>query len=124
MRWLFILVVVGCADDTGHAPVARIGATPRAIPDHDSFQTEVILDGSGSADPIDDPDHNGALRYRWDITNDDVRVVSGSTTSARLTVRLRGGHPVTVRLTVVDADGQESTARLQLQLTVTGAKPE
>jgi hypothetical protein len=111
-------VLVGCVSDSSHAPVARIEATPRAIPFHDSFQTDVVLDGSASADPIDDPDGTLPLKYQWEIVGDEARVQSGSMTSSKLTVRLLGDHPATVRLTVTDADGDESTARLQTQVTV------
>jgi hypothetical protein len=111
-------IFAACADDSSHAPVARITATPRAIPLHDSFQTDVVLDGSASADPIDDPDGTMPLAYQWEITGDEVRVMTGTMTSPKLTVRLLGDHPATVRLTITDSTGDSSTARLQTQVTV------
>jgi hypothetical protein len=110
--------VLGCSAEVGRTPVARITATPRAIPELDSFQTDVVLDGSASADPIDDPEGLRPLAYAWRITGDDHRVVAGRLTDPVLTIRLFGAHPATVLLTVTDEDGQSSTARLQLQLTV------
>jgi hypothetical protein len=115
---LLPLMLVACGTDVGHAPVARISASPRAIPEQDSFQTQVTLDGSASADPIDDPDGDRPLSYAWEITGDDLRIVRGRTTEPELTITLFGAHPATVRLTVEDEDGRTSTARLQLQLTV------
>lgn len=98
--------------------MARIAAAPRAIPEHDSFQTDVTLDGSASADPIDDPEAMRPLAYQWEISGDDVRVEAGSSMAPKLTIRLFGAHPATVKLTVTDEDGQSSTTRYQLQLTV------
>ena len=102
----------------GHAPVARVTASPRAIPERDSYQTDVVLDGTASADPIDDPDRERPLAYQWEISGDDVRIVAGRSTTGKMTIRLFGAHPATVKLTVTDEDGQSSTTRYQLQLTV------
>jgi hypothetical protein len=115
---LAFAALAACADESSHAPVARIAATPRAIAQHDDFQTDVVLDGTASTDPIDDPDGTRPLAYRWEITNDDVELRAGSLASPKITVRLLGDHPATVRLTVTDAAGQAATARLQLQLTI------
>jgi hypothetical protein len=115
--WLGLAALLAaCEVEPGHAPVARIAATPLAVLENDNFQTEVVLDGSASADPIDDPD--ATLDYRWEIGNDEVRVVDGALTSSRVTVTFFGARPPTVRLTVTDDDGRTSTARLQLQLTL------
>ncbi len=107
-----------CTVEPGHPPVARISASPRAIPEDDSYQTDVLLDGSASADPVDDPEGKRPLRYSWEIVGDDHRVVGGGPSEPRLTIRLFGAHPATVLLTVEDEDGDSATARLQLQLTV------
>jgi hypothetical protein len=107
-----------CTTENGHAPVARIDTTPNAIPEHDDFQTDVVLDGTGSADPIDDPDGGLSLTYTWDISGDDVRIQQGTVTSSRLTVRFAGARPPTIRLTVTDQTGLSGTARVQLQLTI------
>ena len=115
----FWVLTCGCSAEPGHAPIARPTASPRAIPERDSYQTDVVLDGSASADPIDDPTAKRPLEYRWEIVGDDHRVTVGRTDLPKLTVRLFGAHPATVLLSVTDEDGQSSTARLQLQLTVT-----
>jgi hypothetical protein len=117
---LAILVLSGaaCTQAPGHPPVARVTATPKAIPEHDDFQTDVMLDGSASADPIDDPTGASPLRYEWAFTNDEAHVVSGTTSDAKLTVRWNGMRPGTVHLTVTDIDDQSSTALYQMQLTI------
>jgi hypothetical protein len=114
------LVVMCACDETssGYPPVARIGATPRAIPENDAFNTPVVLDASASADPIDDPQATRPLGYRWTIVGDDFRVQDGSLSQSKVTVTFIGDHPATIRLTVTDADGLSSTAQEQLQLTL------
>jgi hypothetical protein len=103
----------------GHAPVARIKAEPRAIPQADDFHTDVVLDGTESSDPIDDPDGGLSLTYQWEIGGDAMQLAAGSTTSPVLTARFQGIRPATIRLTVMDQSGQTGTARFQLGLTVT-----
>src|SRR5262245_18086327 len=104
-RALLLLACIGCTSAVGHAPVARIAASPRAIPERDSYQTDVALDGSGSADPIDDPDATRAIVYDWEISGDDARIASGARNQPRLVVRFFGAHPATIHLTVTDEDG-------------------
>ena len=117
--WLgLIALLAACEAEPGHAPVARIAATPVAVLENDNFQTEVVLDGAASADPIDDPAGEGSLGYQRQIENDEYRVADGSLTGERVTVTFFGARPPTVRLTVTDDDGRSSTARLQLQLTL------
>jgi len=120
VRLLLVPVVLAwaCTNEVGHAPVARIDITPRAIPEHDDFQTDVLLDGTGSADPIDDPDGGLPLTYTWEIGGDEARIQQGTATSSRLTVRFLGARPATIRLTVTDQTGLSGTARVQLQLTI------
>jgi hypothetical protein len=117
-RAFLLLLLVSCTEPGGHAPVARIDALPRALPEHDNYQTDIVLDGRASADPLDDPDGTAPLAYIWEITNDDYEVFEGDEDEAVLTVRFLGTRPPSVRLTVMDEDGQQSTARLQLQLTL------
>ncbi len=116
--WLLLAFLGACTTETGHAPVARIDVTPNAIPERDDFQTDVVLDGTGSADPIDDPDGGLPLTYTWDIGGDAVRVEQGTVTTSRLTVRFQGARPATIRLTVTDVTGLAGTARVQLRLTI------
>jgi hypothetical protein len=113
------LVVAGCAVEDGRPPLARIDLAPAAIPENDGFQTAVTLDGTASADPIDDPDGSARLGFRWEIVGDEVRFEPGSrTTDPAPVVRFRGDRPATIRLTVTDADGLDSTATAYMQLTV------
>ena len=111
--------LAGCAIEPGHPPVARIEADPGTIPEHDGFETVVILDGTESADPVDDPDGTAGLGYAWTITGDEFRFESGDASSPAPQVRFRGETPATIELTVTDAEGDENTASVQLQLTVT-----
>jgi len=120
------LAVVGCfalwgctSEEKGHAPVARIKADPRAIPEADDFHTDVVVDGTESADPIDDPDGGLPLTYQWEISGDAMQLSAGSATSSTFTGRFQGIRPATIRLTVTDQSGQTGTARFQLGLTVT-----
>ena len=114
---LTCLAACGNTND-GDPPVARIGATPRAIPEGDTFQTPVTLDASASADPIDDPSGARPLSFRWTIIGDEYRLQDGALTDAKVTLTLVGDRPATVQLTVTDEDGNSSTAQEQLQLTV------
>ena len=115
---LAVLVLAACGVEPGHAPVARISAAPRAILENDGFRTDVVLDGSGSEDPVDDPDNTEPLEYLWTVENDEFRVEDGSLTSPRVTLRFLGERPATVRLTVTDPDGKSAIARTQMQLTI------
>jgi hypothetical protein len=116
--WFLALILAACGVEPGHAPVARISAAPRAILENDGFRTDVVLDGSASEDPVDDPENSEPLDYLWTVENDEFRVEDGSLSSARVTLRLLGARPATVRLTVTDGDGKAATARTQLQLTI------
>jgi hypothetical protein len=116
---LVIAAATACSATEGHPPVARIIAEPQAIPERDEFQTDVVLDGSTSSDPIDDPDAARPLAYEWSFTNDDAELQPGSGAFEPIvTVRFRGARPPTIRLTVTDEDGQATTVTRQLQLTV------
>lgn len=109
----------GCTLDDARPPIARIDVTPAAIPENDDFQTEVVLDASRSADPIDDPDGSEALEVRWEIVGDEARFASGDDeTDPTPTLTFRGDQPATILLTVTDGDGLEATAVEHLQLTV------
>src|SRR5262245_16669263 len=91
------LAVVGCfllcgcsSEESEHAPIARITAQPRAIPQGDDYMTDVVLDGSESSDPIDDPDGGLPLTYLWEVSGDGMRLQGGSTTSPSFTARFQG----------------------------------
>ena len=115
----FVLAAASACDaPIGHPPIARISLTPGAIPAHDEFQTAVTLDGTASADPIDDPAGARPLTYQWDIVDDDSRFDTGSATTKAPVVRFRGERPPTITLTVTDEDGNASSATKDLQLTV------
>jgi hypothetical protein len=107
-----------CTPEEGHPPVARIEASPGVIPENDGFQTPVTLDGSGSADPLDDPEGQRPLEFVWDIRSDEFRFDTGSRTSASPVVSFRGDRPAIIDLTVTDEDGQSSTVTYTLTLTV------
>lgn len=110
--------VTGCTEPEGRPPLARIELSPEAIPENDGFQTAVILDGTTSADPVDDPDGSSRLELVWEIDGDEHRFDDGDETSAMPTLRFRGDRPATIQLTVTDPDGLSATATARLQLTV------
>jgi hypothetical protein len=117
---LVALVPLGCVPvDDGRPPLARIDIVPAAIPENDGFETAVTLDGTMSADPIDDPDGSDRLDFRWEILGDEVRFEAGSDESDPApVVRFRGDRPATVRLTVTDGDGLDASTTAYVQLTV------
>ncbi|MBK9034302.1 MAG: hypothetical protein IPL61_24065 [Myxococcales bacterium] len=115
---LATVALAACTGDAGHPPLARIELTPETILENDGFQTEVTLDATTSADPIDDPTGAAPLTFAWDILDDEHRYERGRATSAAPVVRFRGDRPATIVLTVTDADGATATATAHLQLTV------
>lgn len=114
-----LLAAAGCAEVEGRPPLARIDLVPAAIPENDNFQTAVTLDGSRSADPVDDPGTTTRLSYRWTIEGDEARFAAGSDASdVAPVVTFRGQRPATIVLTVTDRDGLDASATAYLQLTV------
>jgi hypothetical protein len=118
--FLWCLFVAGACDTPiGHPPIARITLAPSAIPAHDNFQTAVTLDGSESADPIDDPAGTEKLTYAWTITDAAYRLAQGSTERAEKPMVTFGGErPATITLTVTDPDGNDDSATKYLELSV------
>ena len=108
-----------CEIEEGRPPIARIELDPEAIPEHDGCETVVTLDGTMSADPVDDPEATEALRYHWEILGDDFDFEPGSgEDDSAPAVRFRGDRPPSITLTVTDVDGLDSTVTTYLQLTV------
>lgn len=123
MRRLTILLAVfagatACTLDDGRPPLARIEITPPAIVENDGFQTAVTLDGTASADPLDDPDGSSRLTFSWEILDDEFRFEGSRANSPAPMVRFRGDRPAVIVLTVTDIDGLEATAVDHVQLTV------
>jgi len=115
---LWILSLTACALDDGRPPLARIAISPPSIVENDGYQTAVTLDGTASADPLDDPGGQVPLTYAWQIIDDEFRFEGSRATSPTPMIRLRGDRPATVILTVTDRDGLEATATEHVQLTV------
>jgi len=121
MAWGVAALLGGaaCTTPDGRPPLARITLSPEAILANDEFQTAVTLDGTRSADTIDDPEGKGALSYAWRIEGDEYRLDAGSSeTAPTLVVRFRGDRPATIELTVADEDGLDAIAVARLRLTV------
>lgn len=115
---LFVAAATGCTLDAGRPPLARIEITPPAIGENDGYQTPVTLDGTASADPLDDPGGTARLTFAWEIIDDEYRFEGSRANSPAPTVRFFGNRPATIVLTVTDEDGLEATAVDHLQLTV------
>ncbi len=121
MRRLTILTFLGatgCTLGDGRPPLARIAIEPAAIVENDGFQTAVTLDGTASADPLDDPDGTQALDFGWEVIDDEFRFEGSRATSPAPVILLRGDRPATIVLTVTDEDGLSATAVDHVQLTV------
>lgn len=123
MGRLTVLIVLAatvsaCAFEDGRPPLARIRISPPAILENDGYQTLVTLDGTASADPLDDPAGEARLTYTWAILDDEHRFEDSRATSPSPTVRFRGDRPATIVLTVNDGDGDEAVAVDHVQLTV------
>jgi hypothetical protein len=99
----------GCGGQAGHPPIARISLSPAYVPLGDAYSTDVVLDGSGSSDPVDDPNGVQPLLYQW-IVDDDHAPIAPSPSVARVTVRIAGDHPVRVTLTVTDGSDDKTSA--------------
>ncbi len=76
-----------------------------------------MLDGSASADDVDDPAHVQPLLYEW-VVDDAQSQILPSATEAKATVRVAGMHPVTVHLTVADGDDVKTTTSAQIGVTL------
>ena len=110
-------LLVACSEDTGHPPVARIAAMPTYIPQNDGFQTAIALDGTGSADEVDDPTATRPLTYSWTVGG-DYKLQDGDLGSAKVTILLKGDRPVPVTLSVTDAD-DHLTAKSTVMIGIT-----
>ena len=119
-----MLAITGCALDDARPPLARISITPAAILENDGYQTAVVLDGTASADPLDDPGGQLPLTYAWEILDDESRFEDSRATSPSPTIRLRGDRPATIVLTVTDRDGLEAVAVDHVQLPVRLSRAE
>ncbi|MBE7452384.1 MAG: hypothetical protein HS111_26935 [Kofleriaceae bacterium] len=115
---ILTLLLAGCTPDDGRPPLARIDLSPPAILENDGYQTAVTLDGTASADPLDDPDGARPLTFAWQILDDEHRFEGSRPTSPAPVVRMRGDRPATIVLTVTDADGLSATTVARMQLTV------
>lgn len=110
------IACAGCADSSGHAPTARILITPGYVVHNDDFQTDVVLDATASRDDLDDPHNATPLLYDWTVADPGARIAP-DLNSAKITVRIDGSRPVTVRLAVSDG-ALEGHAMAQIGLTL------
>ena len=91
---------------------------PTYIPQNDAFQTAIALDGSGSADEVDDPKATHPLNYSWSVGG-DFKIQDGDLGAAKVTILLKGDRPVPVTLSVTDGDDHltaKSTVMIGLTL--------
>jgi hypothetical protein len=87
------------------------------VPLGDGYQTDIVLDGTASADEVDDPAHVQPLLYAW-VVDDPKSELQPSATVAKVTVRVAGAHPTTVHLAVADGDDVKTTATAQIGVTL------
>jgi hypothetical protein len=111
------LGLVACSSETGHLPIARISVDPAYVPLGDGYATDVVLDGSGSSDPVDDPNGAQPLLYQW-VVDDDHATILPDARAARVTVRIAGDHPVRVTLTIADGSDDKTSASAIIGVTV------
>jgi hypothetical protein len=107
-----IVLLCACSDEIGRPPVARVTvcvmtstsacASPY-IPTNDTFTTPILVDGSTSADEVDDPNATRPLEYHWTIGG-DYKIKEGTLDSSKFTMLLKGDRPVPVTLSATDTD--------------------
>jgi hypothetical protein len=115
VAWL--LLAAGCAAKGDHPPTARINVTPSHVPVDDNYTTEVLLDGSGSRDDVDDPLAVRPLLYEWRV-EDPKAFISPDAFSPQVAVKIAGTRPVTVRLTIADGSNTKTTVTAQIGVTL------
>jgi hypothetical protein len=115
---VLLTAFMGCAAPSqGHPPIARITVAPAYIPLGDDYRTDVTLDGTASRDDVDDANNRQPLLYAWEV-EDEYAAPAPHAEAAKVTVRVAGTHPVTVRLTVADGDNVKTTVSAQIGVTV------
>jgi hypothetical protein len=107
----------GCGGAPGHPPIARISVSPAYVPLGDGYATDVVLDGSASSDPVDDPNGIQPLLYQW-VVDDDHAPIAPAPTVAVVTTRIAGDHPVRVTLTVTDGSDDKTSAIATIGVTL------
>jgi hypothetical protein len=114
----FSSLALAACTDLGHPPTARLTASPAYLMVNDNYATDVVLDGSGSRDDVDDPNGIETLRYDWSIDDPAPRIVDGDLRSPKLTVRLAAARPTTVTLTVTDPTDDSGTTLIRIGITL------
>jgi hypothetical protein len=112
------VAAVGCTNDAGHRPTARIALCPEFVPIGDGYRTDVHLDGTASSDPLNDPDALVPLAFRWTIDDPAPQVAAGSLDGPLVTVRIAGARPTEAALTVTNAAGASGTAAVEIGVTL------
>jgi len=110
------LLVAACSQIGPRPPVPRFTVDPEFIPEGDAHRTPVTLDGSASADDLEDP--TVPLAYAWAADEESARVVDGALDEAVVVMTFAGDRVVTVTLTVTDPDGLAASLSDRVGLTV------
>ncbi len=113
----FAIACAGCSSGAARPPTARIAVAPAYVPLGDHYTTDVVLDGTASADAIDDPDAQKPLGYFWVVDDSGATIIPGPG-AAKITVRVAGAAPTSVHLTVTNGDGDTNTANAIIGVTV------
>lgn len=110
--------LAGCGGaPSGRPPSVRIQVSPAYVPLGDQGRTEVTLDGSDSLDAFDDPARAARLNYQWEIDEPDAPLLPDARAPI-VTTRIAAERPVTVRLTVIDVDGQRASAAARIGVSL------
>ncbi len=115
----------GAGACSGPPPAATspvIVATPTTVCLGDDYRTPITLDGTQSTAAltlVPSPAEAGAapLTYLWTLAGSAYRIVSGTLTSDRLTVRIAGDQPLQVDLNVQNSMGGSADTTATISVT-------
>jgi hypothetical protein len=118
MRRLCALVALSaaCSEIGPRPPVPRIAIDPEFIPEHDAHRTPVTLDGSESADELED--ESAPLTFRWEVDDPSGRAVEGALDAPLVVMTFAGERVVRVTLTVTDPQGMSASITERVGLTI------
>ncbi len=117
MRWVLVSAAVSaaCSQIGPRPPVPRIAIDPEFIPEGDAHETAVTLDGTGSADELED--EAAPLAFRWEVDDPSGRIEEGAFDEPVVVMTFAGDRVVSVTLTVTDPQGLSASVTQRVGLT-------